>query len=138
MRPYCYEFLKNMSELYNIYIFTSAKADYAESIVSYLNKRENKTISGVLNRRNCFKTNNGSYFKDLRIIKNRPLNNIIMVDNRIHSFGLQLDNGIPILGFKNDKKDRELFGIEPLLKKAATVDDVRSLFGLSISLKTNL
>jgi len=39
----------------------------------------------------------GFYIKDLRIIKNRPLKDIIMVDNLVHSVGLQIDNGIPIL-----------------------------------------
>ena len=34
-----------------------------------------------------------------------------MVDNLIHSFGLQLDNGIPILQFLNNKEDKELKGI---------------------------
>lgn len=29
-----------------------------------------------------------------------------MVDNLVHSFGLQLTNGIPILDFINNKDDR--------------------------------
>jgi CTD small phosphatase-like protein 2 len=48
----------------------------------------------------------GLKIKDLRIIKNRNIKDIILVDNLVHSFGLQLDNGIPILDFTNDKNDK--------------------------------
>ena len=71
-------------------------------------------------------THNGLRIKDLRIIKNRPLSDIVIVDNLVHSFGLQIDNGIPILDFTNNKDDRNLFGIEKiLLIEVINIDDVR-------------
>lgn len=94
-----------MSELYTIYVFTASTADYAEPIVEYLNEKK-KTIYGVLNRRNCMETHNGFYIKDLRIIKNRQLKDMIIVDNLVHSFGLQIDNGIPILEYLKGKEDK--------------------------------
>jgi CTD small phosphatase-like protein 2 len=60
-------------------------------------------------------THNGFRIKDLRIIKNRDLKNVILVDNLVHSFGFQIDNGIPILDFTNNKDDRELIGLEAML-----------------------
>lgn len=51
-------------------------------------------------------THNGFYIKDLRIIKNRGLKDLIIVDNLVHSFGLQLDNGIPILEYLKGKEDK--------------------------------
>jgi CTD small phosphatase-like protein 2 len=60
-------------------------------------------------------THNGFFIKDLRIIKNRPLKDIIMVDNLVHSFGLQIDNGIPILDFTNNTNDHELLNLESIL-----------------------
>jgi CTD small phosphatase-like protein 2 len=42
-------------------------------------------------------TQNGFFIKDLRIIENRELKDIIIVDNLVYSFGLQLTNGIPVL-----------------------------------------
>jgi CTD small phosphatase-like protein 2 len=48
-------------------------------------------------------TVSGFFIKDLRIITNRTLKDIVMVDNLVHSFGLQLTNGIPILDFTNNK-----------------------------------
>lgn len=62
-------------------------------------------------------THNGFYIKDLRIIQNRDLKDIIIVDNLVHSFGLQLSNGIPILEFLDNKKDKELVGLESFLKE---------------------
>ena len=47
------------------------------------------------------------YIKDLRIIRNIPLKDIILVDNAVYCFGLQLSNGIPVMPFKEDKTDRE-------------------------------
>ena len=49
----------------------------------------------------------------------------MIVDNLIHSFSLQLDNGIPILEFIDDKKDNELKHILNILIKAKDFDDVR-------------
>lgn len=49
----------------------------------------------------------------------------MIVDNLVHSFGLQIENGIPILEFLDNKNDKELKGIEHILKELAHVDDVR-------------
>ena len=93
-----------MAQIYTIYVYTASTVDYAEPIVAYLNEK-NKTIHGVLHRKNCMETHNGFYIKDLRIIKNRSLKDIIIVDNLIHSFGLQLENGIPVLEYLKGKED---------------------------------
>ena len=104
------EFLKKMNEIYTIYVFTASTLDYAQPIIDFLNEKV-KTIHGILHRKNCMETNNGFYIKDLRIIKNRKLKDIVIVDNLVHSFGLQLDNGIPILEYLKGDSDCELLGI---------------------------
>jgi CTD small phosphatase-like protein 2 len=53
-------------------------------------------------------TKSGFLIKDLRLLKNRDLKDIVFIDNLVHSFGLQLENGIPILEFTGDKNDEEL------------------------------
>jgi CTD small phosphatase-like protein 2 len=85
-----------MSEHFNVYVFTAGTLNYAAPIISFLNHKK-KTITGLLHRGNCLETKNGFYIKDLRIIQNRELKDIIMIDNLAHSFGLQVNNGIPIL-----------------------------------------
>lgn len=134
VRPYCYEFLANMSQYYNVYVFTAGTFDYAEPIVNYLNQKK-KTILGLLHRKNCMETQNGFFIKDLRIIQNRELKDIVMVDNLVHSFGLQITNGIPILEFLDNKLDRELQGIEKMLVELTTKEDVRDTLEAKLRLK---
>ena len=53
----------------------------------------------------------------------------------VHSFGLQLENGIPILEFLDNKNDKELKGIESMLKDLAEVDDVRTYLREKLQLR---
>ena len=50
-------------------------------------------------------TKNGFFIKDLRTLKDVDLRKTLIVDNLSHSFGLQIDNGIPILEWHSDSKD---------------------------------
>lgn len=113
-----------MNNYFEIYVFTASTEDYAEAIVAHLNAKK-KTIQGLLSRNHCLETHHGLRIKDLRIIKNRQLSDIVIVDNLVHSFGLQLDNGIPILDFTSNRNDRELLGLEKLLIELKSVEDVR-------------
>lgn len=45
------------------------------------------------------------YIKDLRVITNRSLANMVLVDNAPYSYYFQIDNGIPIVSYYNDKSD---------------------------------
>lgn len=123
-----------MSQHYTIYVFTAGTQDYAEPIVSYLNQKR-KTIHGLLHRKNCMETQNGFFIKDLRIISNRELKDIVMVDNLVHSFGLQITNGVPILEFLDNSQDTEFQGLQKLLIEASTKDDVREFLDEKLRLK---
>lgn len=80
-------------------------------------------------------TKNGFFIKDLRIVSNRTLKDIILVDNLVHSFGLQVDNGIPILEYKNNEKDTELLHVGDMLMEAKDEDDVRKFIQKRIALQ---
>lgn len=125
MRPLCMEFLKKISQYYEVFVFTAATMNYANAIVNFLDPM-GQIITKVFSRNNCLMTRNGMFIKDLRIIKNRELKNMIIVDNLAHSFGLQIENGIPILEFQNDKKDRELKYLYDYLLQGLYVDDLRA------------
>lgn len=47
------------------------------------------------------------YIKDLRAI-DRPLSDIILVDNAAYSYAYQLSNGVPILPYYHGSVDFEL------------------------------
>ena len=70
-------------------------------------------------------TKNGYCIKDLRIIQKRDLKNLVIVDNLVQSFGLQLDNGVPILEWKEDSNDNQLAYLEIYLTQLAKCNDVR-------------
>ena len=70
-------------------------------------------------------TPQGIFIKDLRMIANRDLKDILLVDNASYSFGYQLDNGIPIIPFYNDKNDKELLHLIQYLNWVIDSEDVR-------------
>lgn len=41
----------------------------------------------------------------MRILGDRDLKDVVLVDNAAYSYGLQLDNGIPIIPYYDNKKD---------------------------------
>ena len=87
--------------------------------------RDNVVIRDKLCRDNCFTTKKGHYIKDLRIIKNRDLKDIVIIDNTVEAFGLHINNGIPILDFYGQEGDKELLKLMPFLKALSQVEDVR-------------
>ena len=71
-------------------------------------------------------TKSGFFIKDLRILNNRDLKDLVIVDNMPHSFGFQIENGIPILEWFNDQNDTELKFLTKYLLEALNYDDFRS------------
>ncbi len=51
---------------------------------------------------------------------------LILVDNASYSFLMQVYNGVPILPFYNNKKDKELYKLKNFLMKLRNVNDVRT------------
>ena len=75
-----------MSQLYTIYVFTASSSAYANAIVNYLDPKR-QWMMGILSRGNCMETKNGFFIKDLRIVGNKQLKDMVIVDNLAHSFG---------------------------------------------------
>jgi CTD small phosphatase-like protein 2 len=63
--------------------------------------------------------------KDLRILNNRNLKDLVIVDNSVYSFAFQIDNGIPIIPFYEDKEDEEMLHLIYYLNCLVDVEDVR-------------
>ena len=53
LRPGCIQFLKDMSQLYEIVIFTAAAQDYADFILNYIDRDAIKYINHRLYRPHC-------------------------------------------------------------------------------------
>jgi len=65
------------------------------------------------------------YVKDLRIFKNVKMEDMIIIDNSVLSFAFQLENGIPILPFYDNKEDIELKFLANYLGNIYNVKDLR-------------
>lgn len=139
-RPYLFEFLEAMQQHYEIYAFTSSKRLYATAIVDKINKNK-QYIKDLLHRDHCMSNENNLLYKDLRIIKNRGLQDIVILDNTVQYFSMQLDNGIPIQSFKGDPSDAQLMRLIPFLRQLSHAKDVREIlhgkFNLSDLLHVN-
>ena len=69
--------------------------------------------------------------KDLRIISNRSIKNIVLIDNSPHTYLFQPENAIPILSFFQDSQDQELLKLEKFIQgiNLEKEDDVRIKLG---------
>jgi len=124
LRPYLRECLKELSQYYELMVFTASHESYANGVVDYIDPNH-EFIQHRLSREQCFLTTDGLFIKDLRVIGNRNLEEILLVDNAAYSFGFQLGNGIPILPFYNDKNDQELLRLTEYLIGLKECQDIR-------------
>ena len=121
VRPYAKEFLINVSKYYEVIIFTASISKYASPLLDILDT--GKIIKHRLYREQCTFLN-GIYIKDLKRL-NRPLGDLIIVDNSPLAYIFNEENGLPIKTWYDDRDDIELIKILPLLIFFSKVNDVR-------------
>jgi CTD small phosphatase-like protein 2 len=93
-----------------VVVFTASHECYAAVVLDYLDPKA-KYISHRLFREHCWQTEEGVYIKDLRVLRNRDLANVLLVDNAAYSYYFQLENGVPIIPYYDDKTDKELLSL---------------------------
>lgn len=125
IRPYVKECLEECGKYMEVMVFTASNKTYADAVLDYLDP-DGMLIHHRLYRDHCIFVDQNPV-KDLRIIKNRDLKDIVIVDNCAYCFGYQLENGIPIIAWTDDKFDRELYNLTHYIRQLATVNDVRPL-----------
>ena len=125
IRPYAKEVLAEANRYFEVIIFTASHRCYADVVLDYLDPG-GELIHHRLYRDNCVVVE-GMFIKDLRILANRRLQEVIIVDNSAYSFGFQLDNGIPIISWQDDPYDKELFNLIDYMKILAGAEDIRAV-----------
>lgn len=133
IRPYALECLSKANEYFEVIIFTASLKCYADAILDHLDP-SGTLISHRLYRNHCFKKD-GNYIKDLRILSNRDLSDIIIIDNSAVSFAFQIDNGIPVVTWESDYKDRELLDLVKHFEELARAEDVRDVIRRKVNMK---
>lgn len=124
LRPFVLECLREATEIMQVVVFTASHQVYADAILDHLDP--DKTLfSHRMYRQHCVQTPEGYYVKDLRVILNRDLKDMVLVDNSVYSFAYQVDNGIPIISYYDNPDDEELLHLMFYIKSIVDCDDVR-------------
>ena len=126
VRPYLRESLAELKKRFQIVSFTASEQQYADAILDYIDP-ENNIFDLRLYRQHCVSTEFG-HVKDLRIIRNRDIKDILIIDNNCLSFAFNINNGVPILPFYDNESDEELKHLTYYLKclQESNVHDVRT------------
>eukprot|EP00347_Sterkiella_histriomuscorum_P003489 403364102 len=126
-RPYLFDMLDELSKDFELILYTCGTASYAQVFAESV-QRKRKYFNHVLSLTHClYSMENDMFIKDLKILEEgRSLKDVVIVDNNIQSFFLQLSNGIPIYDYTGDKNDEVLLSLTEYLKSFLDVDDVRT------------
>ena len=117
IRPFLYDFLKNIKKDFELIIFTAATQDYADPIINAIEKDE-KYFDHRLYRIHTTIIDN-DFVKDLSKL-GRDLNRTIIVDNMKQNYKNQPNNGITIRPFwGKDVEDTALVDLLDILIKIA-------------------
>ena len=108
-----------------MYIFTTETQELANNIMDLLDPTQ-VLFSGALSKNHCLHTQHGILIKDLRIIQNKNLNNILIVDKSVQPFSFQIENGIPIIPWKDNTNDFELIYLAKYLTSLAHKTNLRT------------
>ncbi|XP_020105433.1 CTD small phosphatase-like protein 3 isoform X2 [Ananas comosus] len=123
-RPYLKVFLERVAEMFEIVVFTASQSIYAEKLLDILDP-ERKLISQRIYRESCI-FSDGSYTKDLTIL-GVELAKVAIIDNSPQVFRLQVNNGIPIKSWFDDRTDHALLQLLPFLETLVDAEDVRPI-----------
>jgi Dullard-like phosphatase family protein len=113
IRPGAEQFLKEVSQEYEVVIFTAAMQSYADFAMRKLDP--DNLVKLRLYRQNVSFDQQGP-FKDLEMI-GRELKNVVIVDNLETNFRYQRENGICIKTWTGDLNDQELYKLASIVKE---------------------
>lgn len=132
VRPYATQFLKKLSKAYEIIIFTAAQQFYADPIIDLLDP-DRQFVSHRLYRQACIGRNK-FHVKDLRVIADREVDKMVIVDNCVFSFASQMCNGIHVDSYYGQRNDTCLEKLVELLihvsKAESVVNELKEIIKL--------
>ncbi|OQS54628.1 PSR2 [Ecytonucleospora hepatopenaei] len=132
-RPGLEEFLKNLSEHYELVLYTAGIMQYALKVLKYIDPE--RRILYCLDRSYCsILSKNGIskdfYVKNLNIL-GRDLSKTIIVDDKQASYVMHPNNGQTIPGFFGQQSDNALFLLAEYLIKIKDINNFKEREQLS-------
>lgn len=118
-------------------IYTASVQSYADSVLAHIDPMKSY-FKHRLYRHNCVKLKvdgHDMYIKDLRIIRNVPLSNMIIIDNSVLSFAFHLNSGIPVLPFYSNKEDTEMIMLKNYLIYLSKFSNLEEINGNTLNFK---
>ena len=128
VRPFCFDFLNELKDIYEIITFTAGTKEYADNILNQLDFNRNIFQYRLYRQHTTIVGNN--VYKDLSKL-GRELSKTIIIDNLRENFKLQNNNGIFIKTWTSDVNDTQFKDIKKILKDIVKyqVNDVRIVIG---------
>jgi Dullard-like phosphatase family protein len=121
-RPYLELFLKEMRKIYELRVFTASEERYAKQIIKAIDPNGN-FFSKAYFRQSC-RVVSGKLVKDLRVLE-CDLSRVVLMDNSVISFSMQMDNGVAMKPFLGCEYDTELADYIIFMKDLSMCDDLR-------------
>lgn len=112
IRPFTFQFLKEMAKYCEIIVFTAATQEYADAILDCLEITDKYFDYRLYRQHTSF--HGISLVKDLSWI-GRDLKKTLIIDNIADNFKLQYANGLHIKTWCGDIRDEEFSALIPLL-----------------------
>ncbi|KAJ6657638.1 hypothetical protein lerEdw1_002355 [Lerista edwardsae] len=125
LRPHVEEFLESLAKIYEVFIFTAAKQEYADKILECLGPLR-KLIRHQLYQEDCL-CHQGSYIKDLSVLE-RDLDRVVAVATGLEAFPYQPTNVILIPRWLGDPQDQELLHLIPVLTRLSQASQKSVVF----------
>ena len=118
IRPGCKEFLNDVSEFYDVAIFTAGMQYYADAVLDDLDPNRVLIKHRLYRGHTTLDKDNETYIKDLSKL-GRPLNKTVIVDNTPENFKHHRQNGIFIRSWYGSKDDSALPALAQMLVRIA-------------------
>lgn len=129
-RPYLFDFLNQVSQLYEVVVYTASRKEYADIILNLIEFKIGHKVFDYRLYREHTTLDNGSFIKDLSRL-GRDLSRVVIVDNLAKSFEYQKRNGVLISTFVGQNKtDRCLLDLGNILSEISqskSTNDIRDL-----------
>ena len=126
LRPGAREFVTQLGKHCEIILYSSGTLIYLNEILNVVEEFK-ANITHILSRNNCYSINNEIFLKSAKILENREIENIIVVDDSFWVYPQDLDNVLHIKAFdlQTYTKDNELQEKLIFLLSILQFEDVR-------------